>query len=95
LFVKSGGEYYNRIENNLSKYKAEYPNCFVGVNYCISSDDEDIDFTADFKFLNHWEKEDINYIKLFKLSAGVDNAQYDKLQFLYEGKSLFKFAISK
>jgi predicted transport protein len=95
LFVKSGGEYYNRIKNNLNKYKAEYPNCFVGVNNCISSVDKDIDFTADFKFLNHWKKEDINYIKLFKLGAGVDNVQDDKLQFLYKEKPLSKFGISK
>ncbi|MDR2399138.1 MAG: hypothetical protein LBD61_01665 [Endomicrobium sp.] len=95
LFVKPGGEYYRRIKNNLNEYKIEYPNCFKEVEDNISLNNKVIDFTADFNFLNQWAEDNINYIELYKLRAGVDNIEDDTLQILFNEKSLSKFGILK
>jgi predicted transport protein len=94
LFVKPGGEYYNRIKSNLNKYKSDYPDCFLDIDDKYSFAKKSIDITVDFKSFRQLPKY-VNYIRLFKLRAGVDNLEDDKLQLLFNEQDLSKFGISK
>jgi ADP-heptose:LPS heptosyltransferase len=98
LFVKPNpeGEVYTRIKSNLNKYKTDYPDCFLGLEDNLGLKNREIDYTTDFKLIqSKINSKKINYIKLFKIIAGVDNVEDDRLHLTYKSQSLSKFGISK
>jgi hypothetical protein len=58
LFVKPGyGDYYARIKNNLNKYKTIYSDIFFDMQNNISTDNEVIDITTNFKSFKQLPKD--------------------------------------
>ena len=62
----------------------------------LGSDSKVIDYVADCKLIGSKVKgKNITFIKMFKILAGVDNIEDERLQLKYEQQSLSRFGILK
>jgi ADP-heptose:LPS heptosyltransferase len=99
LFVKarvSGDRCYIRIKNNLNKYKNNYPDVLSSYKIILGSDNRVIDYVADSKLIKSKVKgKNVTFVKMFKILAGVDNIEDERLQLKYEQQPLSRFGVFK